>query len=415
MMSASPRRRIHLHTDADFFAGCENMVGVILNSPQINREFDLSVSYRFSDLYEAGLAKRVSANIEKFPLRLKVPVVRDSRLRYLNFIRYFLNYFFSLIQNVLLQIRVLKNVKPDVLHINNGGFPGSLSCRTMVLAARIARVKKIVFVVNNMALDYSSPYRKIDWILDRFIVSSVNVFLTGSIAANIQLTKALGVTDSKRRCIANAVAIREVLETPEQTRVRFGISNENSPIFGMVGLMTPRKGHRFLIDSVASMYEDEFFRKNSPLFLIEGNRESFKELIEYVSRLNLDSVIKFTGHEERIFEFYRILDFLIFPSLSDEDFPNVISEAMAAGVPVIASELSGASEQVVAGTTGFLFKPGNQQDFQDKIYEVLLNPGLRASMAVASEARYALNYSASVIMNAYSNLYMELLGENFET
>lgn len=82
-------------------------------------------------------------------------------------------------------------MKPDILHINNGGYPAAQSALAAAIAGNISGVPKVVMVINNMAMDYKHYSRWIDYPLDRIFVACVNVFITGSSQAAQKLKSVL--------------------------------------------------------------------------------------------------------------------------------------------------------------------------------------------------------------------------------
>ena len=87
-------------------------------------------------------------------------------------------------------------------------------------------------------------------------------------------------------------------------------------------------------------------------------------------------------------------DVLVFPTYyRGEGHPNVIIEAMAAGLPVIATDYVAISETVVDGVTGWLVPPRSPAVLADRIQTLILNPELRASMGKASRERFLANYT----------------------
>jgi glycosyltransferase involved in cell wall biosynthesis len=87
--------------------------------------------------------------------------------------------------------------------------------------------------------------------------------------------------------------------------------------------------------------------------LVEGSGGTCDSLERFVENTDLSQVRRFIGSENQVFNFISAIDVLIFPSIHGEDFPNVISEAMALSKPVIATRVGGATEQLIDGQTGF--------------------------------------------------------------
>jgi len=77
----------------------------------------------------------------------------------------------------------------------------------------------------------------------------------------------------------------------------------------------------------------------------------------------------------------------VHPTLADA-FPNVIREAMAAGLPCVASDIGSIPEMVTEGQTGYLVPKGNAAQLADRVLRLLANPGLAQAMGEAGYARY---------------------------
>ena len=110
--------------------------------------------------------------------------------------------------------------------------------------------------------------------------------------------------------------------------------------------------------------------------IIEGNGSLRDELINIVKSDKLEPYCLFVGEEANIMDLMNTLDVLILPSIENEDFPNVILEAMGVGKPVIASRIAGTSEQIVDGETGLLVEPQNANDLAHAIQILLENRDL---------------------------------------
>ena len=163
--------KIHYHTDCSFFAGCENMLPLFLQSEIIANKFKVSFSYRYSKRYHEELRKNIEINENIYSLYfLNFTDFSLLSKKIPSFIRR-VYFFFSrllfiypiLFYEVFIFILLFKKIKPDVLHINNGGYPGALSCRSASIAGKIMKIPKVIMVVNNMAEDYNTFFRNIHY------------------------------------------------------------------------------------------------------------------------------------------------------------------------------------------------------------------------------------------------------------
>jgi glycosyltransferase involved in cell wall biosynthesis len=98
-------------------------------------------------------------------------------------------------------------------------------------------------------------------------------------------------------------------------------------------------------------------------------------------------------------------DLFIHPSVSNEDLPNVISEAMALGKPIIGSRLAGIPEQIEDGVTGLLFEPGADEELASKIELLIRDEKMRQTFGLASVAKYQREFLPEVALESYKRLY----------
>lgn len=410
-------KKIHYHTDLSYFGGSENMIANFMNSETINSTYEVSLSFRFTDEYSIGLHNRLKNEATLYPLQLPIFSIykRDrkrsvsSLSRYLHYLLYLLEYSPTLITNLIILLRLFRRIKPDILHINNGGYPGALSCRIAVLAGRLAGIKNIVFVVNNMAMDYTHPYRWPDYFVDRLVVRSTSYFITGSSAAMNRLKAVLHLSGKQTKSIPNGVDIRETTETRSQTLSRFSLESFDGVIFGVVAAMEPRKGHLYLLRSIRLLLEANKKDMKSFVVLIEGTGGVRQQLEEFVQSNGLVGVVKFIGKEESVFNLLSVIHVLILPSIGGEDFPNVISEAMALSKPILATKIAGIMEQVVEGETGILVDALSEVQMADALATLVLDPKRIEALGKFGGERYRSLYTSEESIKKYECLYASLL------
>ena len=106
-----------------------------------------------------------------------------------------------------------------------------------------------------------------------------------------------------------------------------------------------------------------------------------------------------------------ILDVVIVPSIADEDFPNVVLEAMALGKPVIASSIAGIPEQIIDGETGLLLPPNNVHQLEVAIMNLSHDVPLRSRMGKAAALRSQDFFSAELAVTKYMLLYQNIIRE----
>ena len=179
--------------------------------------------------------------------------------------------------------------------------------------------------------------------------------------------------------------------------------------FGVVALLIPRKGHQVLLEAILQLVSNKKLLGDEFKIIIEGHGPLYKTLDDYIIKNKLTRWVTLLGDEANIVDFMAVLDVLILPSIRDEDFPNVILEAMALGKPVIASRLAGTPEQVLHGTTGLLVEPDSTDQLSEAIFKLLDNADLRTSMGLAAFDRFNTHFDSSIALNKYNDLYDKLI------
>jgi glycosyltransferase involved in cell wall biosynthesis len=406
--------KIHFYSDCPFFAGCENMLVNFFNDDRLREDFELSFSYRYSSEYERGLHARVQNGVEAIPLRL---LDLEAQLRRIHFrpLRIIARLigdalmlkFFYVWQNRRKLQKFFRGRKIDLLHINNGGYPGALSCLSAVIAARNTGIENIIFVVNNVASRYTDYGRWFDRLLDRRVARRVSKFITGSAHARDRLTNVLRLSDGQALNIHNGIQPRALTQTREQVRARLGL-NADGPVFGIVALQVRRKGHMILLQALDDIRR-QHGRSAVPQLAVEGEGPLRNSLEAFVREHELGDKVLFIGREENVFNLLNAIDVFVLPSLSHEDFPNVTLEAMSLGKPVIASRVSGIPEQIEDGKTGLIVEPGDSFGLADAVHRLGVDAGLRQRMGEASQRRFQAMFSAGIAVQKYRNLYSGLL------
>lgn len=393
------------------------------NSQHLKRDYKLSFSFRHSALYAEGVARHIHTDALLYPVYFpdfssSSPFSKNIPLfarRYsLAFARLAL-FWPLLLLEVFVLFRLIKRLSPDILHINNGGYPAAFSARAAAIAGYLAGVPATVMVVNNMAEGYRNYSRWMDYPVDRLVVRAVKVFVTGSTAASNKLQKVLRLPSSKLTRIHNGMALRKTTEDVADTRQRLGLAGFDGVVFGVVALLIPRKGHQGLLDAVLQLVNKNLtLLPGNFVVLIEGEGPLLQHLTAFVQQKNLAGFVRFVGVEGNVVNFMRALDVLVLPSVSNEDFPNVVIEAMALGKPVIASRLAGTPEQVSHGVTGLLVEPRSANQLACAMIDLMADAELRAHMGAAAADCFSKKFTSEKAVENYMNIYQKLTGSTQE-
>lgn len=138
---------------------------------------------------------------------------------------------------------------------------------------------------------------------------------------------------------------------PAITRQKYGVPSE-AKVVGIVARLHPMKDHRTFFDAVGLM------KASLPAIhaVVVGDGELRKTLHDYVKEIGIEKSVTILGTvTSSLPEVYRMMDILLLTSQWGESFPNVILEAMAASVPVVATNISAIPEIIIDGVNGYLF------------------------------------------------------------
>lgn len=179
---------------------------------------------------------------------------------------------------------------------------------------------------------------------------------------------------------------------------------------GMVALMRPRKGVEVLLEA---LYILSAQRKDIHLEFV-GSFETvhYQEQIEkLVRRWNLGNLVHFSGFTRDVPSKLQNLDALVLPSLFGEGLPMVVLEAMAAGVPVVASAVEGTPEAVRDGVDGYLAKPKNAGDLANKIDLLCTDRRRWEQMGRAARERQRTLFTTAHMAKRVAEVYRDLLAQ----
>lgn len=172
----------------------------------------------------------------------------------------------------------------------------------------------------------------------------------------------------------------------------------------VIGRLVPAKGHRYLFEAFGEIVS----RYPEALLHVVGVGPLEAELKGLADRLGISGHVLFHGVRRDIPRFLETIDLLVVPSLL-EPFGIVCLEAMAAGVPVVASKVEGIQEIIEDGKTGILVPPGNAPFLARTILRLLEDPHLRAEIRYNGLKVVEERFEIGRIVSEYQTLYLECL------
>ncbi len=222
-----------------------------------------------------------------------------------------------------------------------------------------------------------------------------------------RILEAAGVPRDRVTVIPSAVDLRR-FDPPrdrEACRRELGLGESDFAV-GAVGALAGHKGHRILVKAAERILaSNPGFR-----FLIAGRGEEEAALRGLIAAAGMEGKFRLIGFRERVETFLPALDLFAFPSLSGEGSPAVLKEAMACGLPVVATEISGVREVVRPGEEGILVPPGDPEALAAGLMALAADGERRSELARRGRDR-ARVFSVELMVERTESLYREILGE----
>jgi len=185
---------------------------------------------------------------------------------------------------------------------------------------------------------------------------------------------------------------------PREVKQSLGIPPD-ALVVGTIGRLTEQKNYSCFLQAAPAVLQ----QLPNVYFVIVGEGELANALKQLVARLNIEPHVIFTGPRSDVERLYAGMDLFVSSSLW-EGIPTTILESMAAGVPVVATDIPGTRELVRHLTNGWLVPPADSTALARTTVEALSNPTLRAEFAHRARET-ARTYSIEKIAAEYRVLY----------
>jgi glycosyltransferase involved in cell wall biosynthesis len=209
-----------------------------------------------------------------------------------------------------------------------------------------------------------------------------------------------------KRCvlIENAIDTEQYRRTLSlsQARARVNLSNERR-LIGAIGRLSPEKGYDHLIRAV-----DALLRQGHDLDLvIAGEGDDEPRLRQLIKGLGRTERIHLLGYCSDTLELFQAMDIFALSSLR-EGLPNVILEAMALEVPVVATRIAGVPRVIQHEENGLIVEPGSPQALASALARLLGDETMRLRIGQAGRSTVEERYSFAARMQKMRALYQEL-------
>jgi glycosyltransferase involved in cell wall biosynthesis len=292
-------------------------------------------------------------------------------------------------------MRLVRRLRPALFHCN---LPGPWNSQYSLVAplAKLAGARR---VLSTEHLPMAPPFAK-GAILKRLGTLAIDRVITVSRDNVGHLTRLHGVPTRKIRVVYNGVP--EPIAAPASgLRTALGLGAE-AFVALIVGSLEERKGHETAFEAWGRLSDRAHL-------VVIGTGPMEDEYRHRVRVLGLESRVHFMGQRDDVPSILKAADVLVVASTL-EATPYVIIEAMAAGLPVVASDIYGIPEIVERGATGLLVPPANPEALAGAVRSLGDQPALRQSMGEAGHSRFEERFTIERSVADTVAVYRELAG-----
>ena len=302
--------------------------------------------------------------------------------------------------------KLLKNWQPNVLHLNSSkaGVLGCLAARNIKIyspsegrpTARTAEVEGskmafdsaplrsdnkilVIYTVHGAVFEASFSWlsRKMFLGIEKLTAEYKNKIICVSEHDRTLWLKYKVAPDEKLVTIHNGIDLNISFLPKEEARKKLLGHNceqcKNCQIIGFIGYFYPEKNLETLIEAFTKLLTKNYQLKTKLLIIGNGPQENSLKFKVQSSKLN--EKILFLGALPGASKYLKAFDVFVLPSIK-EGLPYTILEAMAAGVPVVASAVGGIPELIQDSVNGFLIKPKDAEALAKKILQIIENSAL---------------------------------------
>jgi len=304
-------------------------------------------------------------------------------------------------------IRLLRFLRPHLLHTHSSktGILGRI-------AGRVASVPVVVHTVHGFAFPFgqSRLARAIYYAIEYFGCHLCDALVVVNAADRRIAVEKLNMRPEKVHLIPNGIdpfALGRLSQEPRQTLRRdlFADACDDVVCIGMVGRLWRQKNPECLVRAAIELHQRGC--RNFRVILVgDGDLRGSLEVL--IDQNGVGGIVRLLGWREDVPRLLGALDIFVLPSRW-EGMPLAIIEAMAAGLPVVASDIPGNRDLVSEGIDGILFCADDHVGLADRLHELITDPSRAMAMGSAAQSKAIREYSLERRTLRIDALYRQLL------
>ncbi len=301
-------------------------------------------------------------------------------------------------------LRHLRLLRPAIVHSRG------LSGLDALLPARLAGVPHCVHGEHGWDMDnLDGSSRRALW-LRRLHSPLIDRYVTVSQDLRDYLVRRVGIADRRIQAICNGVDTEQFTPGPPADDLGLPADFLRADVMrvGTVGRLQPVKDQATLVAAAALLLARWPQARPRLRLVLVGDGPCRDALAQQVQATALQDVVWFAGATHRVAEWLRAMHVFVLPSLN-EGISNTLLEAMASGLPTLATPVGGNVELLEEGVSGRSFAPGQVETLAEHLLDYLQQPELRQAHGEGARARAEQRFSLRTMVGAYDALYGDLV------
>ena len=301
--------------------------------------------------------------------------------------------------------RIIREMKPAIVHTRN------LPTLEMGMLAALAHVPSRVHGEHGRDIHDQYGASKKFWLFRQVVRLMVHHYVAVSRDLEEWLTKTVKISPKHVVQIYNGV---DTTKFSPRVSGRDGIFPEGfvkaeQVVIGTVGRFQYVKGHQILLEAFVSLLRMHPYLRETVRLVLIGDGPLKERLECVINEAQIADVVWMPGERSDVSVILKAFDLFVLPSEA-EGISNTILEAMATGLPVLATRVGGNAELVTEGVTGQLVLPHHPQAMAKVLAAYVQNPELMRRHGQEGRRRAEQEFSLQTMVTKYLRFYDELMG-----
>jgi len=276
------------------------------------------------------------------------------------------------------------------------------------LAAKSAGIKNIIYFCHGLPFaPHSNLLEKIFF----YTLEKLASYFTDAVITMNSYDYTIGKKFYKKVYRINGVGVNlsqynsAYKEARLDIQKKLGIS-ENSTVIAFIGRLISQKGIWFLLNASKELIHK---RGKEIIFLIIGEGPLKEDISKFIKINDLADSVKFLGYSENVQDLLGAIDILVLPTYYTEGLPRIILEAMASGVPIIATNVRGCQDIIDNGVDGILIPFKNSKSIINAIEKLIDDKEFYERLKHNAYQKIIKSYATPVVLDQFDNIIKDFL------